>query len=100
MLGLALGGTTYKLKYGHHGANHPVKDFTTGRCYITSQNHNYALKENSTEDIEVVQINVNDNTVEGFRHKTLPVFGVQYHPEAAAGPRDSSYIFDDFMKMM
>ena len=100
LLGLALGGTTYKLKYGHHGANHPVKDFTTGRCYITSQNHNYALKENSTEDIEVVQINVNDNTVEGFRHKTLPVFGVQYHPEAAAGPRDSSYIFDDFMKMM
>jgi carbamoyl-phosphate synthase small subunit len=100
LLGLALGGTTYKLKYGHHGANHPVKDFTTGRCYITSQNHNYALKENSTDDIEIIQINVNDNTVEGFRHKTLPVLGVQYHPEAAAGPRDSTYIFDDFIKMM
>lgn len=100
LLGLALGGTTYKLKYGHHGANHPVKDFTTGRCYITSQNHNYALKENTSEDIEIIQINVNDNTVEGFRHKTLPVLGVQYHPEAAAGPRDSSYIFEDFMKMM
>ncbi len=100
LLGLALGGTTYKLKYGHHGANHPVKDFNTGRCYITSQNHNYALSENTNDNIEIIQVNVNDNTVEGFRHKTLPILGVQYHPEAAAGPRDSSYIFDDFMKMM
>lgn len=100
LLGLALGGTTYKLKYGHHGANHPVKDFITGRCYITSQNHNYALVEDSCDNIEVIQKNVNDNTVEGFRHKTLPALGVQYHPEAAAGPRDSSYIFEDFMKMM
>ena len=100
MLGLALGGNTYKLKYGHHGANHPVKDFTTGRCYITSQNHNYAIDANICDDVDVMQINVNDNTVEGFRHKKYPVLGVQYHPEAAAGPRDSTYIFDDFIRMM
>lgn len=105
LLGLALGGNTYKLKFGHHGANHPVKDFTTGRCYITSQNHNYALDKeftgnDSTGDIEITQLNVNDNTVEGFKHKTLPILGVQYHPEAAAGPLDSAYIFDNFIKMM
>jgi len=100
LLGLALGGDTYKLKFGHHGANHPVRDITTGRCYITSQNHNYALVNNSTGDIEITQINVNDNTVEGFRHRQYSVLGVQYHPEAAAGPLDSAYIFDDFVKMM
>lgn len=100
LLGLALGGDTFKLKFGHHGANHPVKDFTTGRCYITSQNHNYALCESHSDDIEITQLNVNDKTIEGFRHKNLPIMGVQYHPEAAAGPQDSAYIFDVFMKMM
>lgn len=100
LLGLALGGTVYRLKYGHHGANHPVRDFTTGRCYITSQSHNYALADTMDDDIEIIQINVNDNTIEGFRHKKLPVLGVQYFPEVSAGPEDSSYIFNDFIKMI
>lgn len=100
ILGLALGGNTYKLKFGHHGGNHPVKDFVTGRCYITSQNHNYALEKDFSSDIEITHMNVNDNTVEGFRHKSLPVQSVQYHPEAAAGPQDSAYLFEEFIKMM
>lgn len=100
LLGLALGGNTYKLKFGHHGGNHPVKDLTTGRVYITSQNHNYALEESFSNDIEITHMNVNDNTVEGFRHKKYPIISVQYHPEAAPGPQDSAYIFDDFIKLM
>ena len=100
LLGLALGGETYKLKFGHHGGNHPVKDFTTGRCYITSQNHNYALKKDFSPDIDITHLNVNDGTVEGFKHKKLPIISVQYHPEAAPGPQDSAYIFDEFLKMM
>lgn len=96
----ALGGKTYKLKYGHHGGNHPVKDLISGRVYITSQNHNYAIQENDLKSIEITHINVNDQTVEGFRHRYLPVMGIQYHPEAAPGPQDSNYIFDDFMKML
>jgi carbamoyl-phosphate synthase small subunit len=100
LLGLALGGKIYKLKFGHHGGNHPVKDYITGRCYITSQNHNYALDREFNPDVEITHVNVNDNTVEGFRHKHLPILSVQYHPEAAPGPQDSAYIFDDFLKMM
>jgi len=100
LLGLALGGKTYKLKFGHHGGNHPVKDYITGRCYITSQNHNYALEKDFSKDITITHINVNDGTVEGFRHKDIPLLSVQYHPEAAPGPQDSAYIFDDFVKMM
>ena len=100
LLGLSLGGNTYKLKFGHHGGNHPVKDYTTGRVYITSQNHNFALEENFSDDIIITHMNVNDRTVEGFRHKSLPIISVQYHPEAAPGPQDSAYIFDDFVKMM
>ena len=100
LLGLALGGNTYKLKFGHHGGNHPVKDFITGRCYITSQNHNFALEKDFGNDIEITHMNVNDNTVEGFRHKSLPVFSVQYHPEASPGPQDSAYLFDNFVKLM
>lgn len=101
LLGLTLGYDIQKLKFGHHGSNHPVKDNTTGRCYITSQNHNYAICSCSKNpDVEITQINVNDNTVEAFRHKTLPILGIQYHPEAAPGTSDSAYIFDDFIKMM
>ena len=100
LLGLSLGCSVRKLKFGHHGGNHPVKDNITGKCYITSQNHNYAIDSSSNEDIEITHINVNDNTIEGFRHKTLPIISVQYHPEAAPGPQDSAYIFDDFVKMM
>lgn len=100
LLGLALGGKTYKLKFGHHGGNHPVKDYISGKCYITSQNHNYALDKDFSDDIIITHMNVNDNTVEGFRHKHHPILSVQYHPEAAPGPEDSAYIFDDFIKMM
>ncbi|MFZ5987003.1 MAG: glutamine-hydrolyzing carbamoyl-phosphate synthase small subunit [Bacillota bacterium] len=100
LLGLALGGKTYKLKFGHHGGNHPVKDYITGKCYITSQNHNYALEKDFSSDIVITHMNVNDNTVEGFRHKHYPLLSVQYHPEAAPGPEDSAYIFDDFIKLM
>ena len=100
LIGLALGGKTYKMKFGHHGANHPVKDFARDRCFITSQNHNYALENDFSKDIEVTHINVNDKSVEGFRHKKLPIMGVQYHPEACPGPEDSAYIFDDFIKLI
>ncbi|MCX7841712.1 MAG: glutamine-hydrolyzing carbamoyl-phosphate synthase small subunit [Clostridia bacterium] len=100
LLGLSLGGSTYKLKFGHHGGNHPVKDLLTGRCYITSQNHNYALEKDFSDDVTITHVNVNDGTVEGFRHKSFPILSVQYHPEAAPGPQDSAYIFDDFVKMM
>ncbi len=102
LLGLALGGTTYKLKFGHRGANQPVKNLLTGRVEITSQNHGFAVDRNSLpeKDIEITHINLNDNTLEGFRHRTLPIFTVQYHPEASPGPHDAKYLFDDFAKMM
>ncbi|MDD5634714.1 MAG: glutamine-hydrolyzing carbamoyl-phosphate synthase small subunit [Candidatus Omnitrophica bacterium] len=102
MLGLAFGGRTYKLKFGHHGGNHPVKDLKTGRVFITVQNHNFCVdvKKLSKSDIEPTHINLNDNTLEGMRHKRLDVFSVQFHPEYAPGPRDSKYLFDDFIKMM
>lgn len=98
ILGLAFGGKTYKLKFGHRGANHPVKDLASGRVYITSQNHGFAVeKESLPKDVEVSHINLNDNTVEGLCHKSLPIFSVQYHPEAAPGPMDSEYLFDSFL---
>lgn len=100
LLGTSLGGKTYKLKFGHHGGNHPVKDLITGRIYITSQNHNYALEENISNEVEITHINVNDGTVEGFRHKKYQILSIQYHPEAAPGPQDSAYVFDEFIKMM
>ncbi|HOM01848.1 MAG TPA: glutamine-hydrolyzing carbamoyl-phosphate synthase small subunit [Acetivibrio sp.] len=100
LLGLALGGKVIKLPFGHHGANQPVRDFIKGRCYVTSQCHNYALENDFSDDILVTHININDNTVEGFKHKHYPVVGVQYHPKAVLGQDDSSYIFDDFIKMM
>jgi carbamoyl-phosphate synthase small subunit len=101
ILSLALGATTYKLKYGHRGANHPVKDYLTNRVYITSQNHGYAVDEATLPaDVSVTHRNLNDGTVEGFMHLTKPVFSVQYHPEAAPGPEESRYLFDRFMALM
>lgn len=98
IIGLAFGGKTYKLKFGHRGANHPVKDLISGRVYITSQNHGFAVKKESLpKDVEISHINLNDNTVEGLYHKHLPIFSVQYHPEAAPGPMDSEYLFDRFL---
>ncbi|CCO07208.1 glutamine-hydrolyzing carbamoyl-phosphate synthase small subunit [Desulforamulus hydrothermalis] len=98
ILGLAVGGKTYKLKFGHRGANHPVKDLVSGRVYITSQNHGFAVAaESLPPDVAVSHLNLNDNTVEGLCHKYLPVFSVQYHPEAAPGPMDSEYLFDRFL---
>ncbi len=101
LLGLALGGKTFKLKFGHRGANQPVRDERTGKIEITSQNHGFALDPDSLPDsVEVTHVNLNDGTVEGIRHAELPVFGVQYHPEASAGPHDSSYLFDEFRELM
>ena len=101
LLGLAFGGTTYKLRFGHRGANQPVLDRRTGKVEITSQNHGFAVDADSLpDDVEVTHINLNDQTIEGIRHKTLPAFGVQYHPEAAAGPHDSHYLFREFLEMM
>jgi carbamoyl-phosphate synthase small subunit len=102
LLGLALGATTYKLKFGHRGGNHPVKNLDTGRVEITSQNHGFAVDKESLERAGgvVTHLNLNDNTVEGFRHQTLPLFSVQYHPEASPGPHDAGYLFDAFMEMM
>ena len=99
--GLALGGKTYKLKFGHHGANHPVMDLGTRKVEITSQNHGFAVDVDSLQGRAVLShVNLNDNTVEGMRHGELPVFSVQYHPEASPGPHDASYLFDRFCTLM
>lgn len=101
ILGFAFGGRTFKLKFGHRGGNHPVKDMTTGKVAITSQNHGFAVDPASLpSDVEITQINLNDRTVEGLRHKRLPVFSVQYHPEASPGPHDSSEIFRRFRQLI
>lgn len=102
LLGLALGGRTFKLKFGHRGANQPVKDLKSGRVMITSQNHGFALDPDSLNqnEIELTQFNLNDQTLEGMRHKYLPIFSVQYHPEASPGPHDTKYLFLEFIKMM
>jgi carbamoyl-phosphate synthase small subunit len=101
ILGQAFGGKTFKLKFGHRGANQPVKDLETGKVEITSQNHGFAVDAKSLpSDVEVNRINLNDNTVEGMRHKTKPIFCVQYHPEASPGPHDSTILFDEFRKMI
>lgn len=109
MLALALGGKTYKLKFGHHGINHPVKNFYTEKIEITSQNHNFAVKMLQTNgkweiegnnELEVTHINLNDYSSEGLQHKKLPIFSVQYHPEASPGPNDSKYLFDKFTQLI
>ncbi len=100
LVSLACGAKTYKLKFGHRGGNHPVKNILTGRVDITSQNHGYAVDIDSLKDtdLELTHIAINDRSCEGVRHKKYPVFTVQFHPEAAAGPHDTSYLFDEFIK--
>ena len=101
ILGLAMGGKTYKLKYGHHGGNQPVKELATGHVEITAQNHGFAVDVDSLGgEVELTHVNLNDRTVEGMAHKTLPVFSVQYHPEASPGPHDAGYLFDRFIGLM
>ena len=102
LLGLALGGKTFKLKFGHRGANQPVKNLLTGKIEITSQNHGFAVDTDSLkgENIEITHINLNDNTLEGFRHKVYPIFTAQYHPEASPGPHDAKYLFDEFKALI
>jgi len=100
ILGLALGGTTYKLKFGHHGLNHPVKDLTTGRIEISSQNHGFCVDIASLKDVEITHVNLNDQTLEGFHHTRKPILAIQHHPEASPGPHDSRYFFHRFREMV
>ncbi len=101
ILGLALGGRTFKLKFGHHGGNQPVMDLTTGKVEITTQNHGFAVDPDSLKGaVEVTHVNLNDRTVEGLRHREYPIFSVQYHPEASPGPHDADYLFERFRRLM
>jgi carbamoyl-phosphate synthase small subunit len=97
----AMGADTFKLKFGHRGANHPVKDLSTGKVYITAQNHGYAVDPDTLPSgLEITHVNLNDGTVEGLRHRDLPLFTIQYHSEASPGPRDNEYLFDQFLKIV
>lgn len=100
ILSMVFGAETYKLKFGHRGGNQPVKDMESGMVYITSQNHGFAVKSDLKEDLKFTHFNVNDGTVEGMRHSSLPIFSVQYHPEASPGPKDSRHLFDEFMSIV
>jgi carbamoyl-phosphate synthase small subunit len=102
LCGLALGGKTFKLKFGHHGSNHPVKNLRTGKVEITAQNHGFCVDPESlpSSEVEITHLNLNDHTNEGLRHRSLPLFSVQYHPEASPGPHDARYLFDDFIALM
>jgi carbamoyl-phosphate synthase small subunit len=102
LCGLALGGKTFKLKFGHHGANHPVKNLLTQKVEITSQNHGFCVDPDSLppNDVEITHVNLNDHTNEGMRHRSAPLFSVQYHPEASPGPHDARYLFDEFIDLM
>jgi carbamoyl-phosphate synthase small subunit len=101
VLGLAVGAKTFKLKFGHRGANHPVKDLSSGKVEITSQNHGFAVDpETLPADVRVTHLNLYDGTVEGFRHTSRPIFSVQYHPEASPGPHDADYLFQRFLESM
>ncbi len=101
LIGQAFGAATFKLKFGHRGGNHPVRDLATGRVYITAQNHGYAVDADTVKNgLEVTHINLNDSTVEGLRHKELPIFSIQYHSEASPGPWDSVYLFEQFIEMV
>jgi carbamoyl-phosphate synthase small subunit len=102
LIGLALGGKSYKLKFGHHGGNHPVQQTGTGKIEITAHNHNFAIDPATLKqsDVDLTHVDLNDNTLEGLRHRSMPLFSVQYHPEASPGPHDSHYLFRDFRAMM
>ena len=101
ILGHAVGGQTFKLKFGHRGANHPVKELASGKVEITSQNHGFAVDPQSLPgDVQVTHLNLYDGTVEGFRHVDKPIFSVQYHPEASPGPHDADYLFQQFLESM
>ena len=102
LIGLALGGKSYKLKFGHHGGNHPVQQTGTGKIEITAHNHNFAIDPDTLKqsDVDLTHVDLNDNTLEGLRHRSMPLFSVQYHPEASPGPHDSHYLFRDFRNMM
>ena len=101
LIARAFGARTFKMKFGHRGGNHPVRDLATGRIHITAQNHGYAVDPDTLKDgLEVTQINLNDGTVEGLRHKELPLFAIQYHSEASPGPLDNTYLFDQFLEMV
>jgi carbamoyl-phosphate synthase small subunit len=102
LCGLALGGRTFKLKFGHHGSNHPVKNLLTQKVEITAQNHGFCVDPDSlpSSEVEITHVNLNDHTNEGMRHRSLPLFSVQYHPEASPGPHDARYLFNDFIALM